>query len=436
MVKTIGFNLEAPAASTGLVGTAVPGAGAIRDVEVGRLRPNPANPAGRTREGEALDGLASSMRTLGVLQPLVVCADGDGGFIVLAGSRRLAAARMAGLDRVPVVVREDLSGQADEVMLAENGSRLQLTPLEEAEAIARLADNGLPQTRIGELIGRSQSHVSRRLRLWGLPEEVRRLVAAGKVSPSDAADLADTDESVLLRAAHDLAESKTRPGVVLWSDWVQAAADQLRRENPPTSRTAPARQVRPTPDSDELLERWGLASRPQPALDGPAITAAPDTPAGPGETAAVEPTPAQRKNLALITASAKRRPYAVAVAGELPDDADFVRWVPAWLLATRALEDKTVRKVAGRLGAKGFGKTGMHWRSSSRELRDAARDLWAARVADWEINYSRHLAEGHPVGDDRRYWKALQALGWQPTPAETAWMDRGEWPTANGEAGS
>ncbi len=129
-----------------------------------------------------LADLTSSIKELGVLQPLIVRPKGDI-WEVCAGRRRLASARTAGLETVPCLVKIIDDNRALDEALAENLHRRSLSPIEEALAYARMkSEKGLTQTEIARRVGRSQSHVSMLLRLLDLPERVRAAVHEGKLS--------------------------------------------------------------------------------------------------------------------------------------------------------------------------------------------------------------------------------------------------------------
>ncbi|MFL5954821.1 MAG: ParB/RepB/Spo0J family partition protein [Gaiellaceae bacterium] len=138
--------------------------------------------------------LAASIKAQGMIQPIVATmrSDDDGArFVVVAGHRRLAAAKKAGLEKVPVILRTlDDQGRL-EAMLAENLEREDLTPLEEAAGYQRLIDEcGLTQRQLAERVNRSQGHISKRLTLLDLPEAVQAQVDSGGIEISDALELA------------------------------------------------------------------------------------------------------------------------------------------------------------------------------------------------------------------------------------------------------
>jgi ParB family transcriptional regulator, chromosome partitioning protein len=125
-----------------------------------------------------------------VLQPLMVRRTGEGRYELIAGERRLRAAQRAGLDRVPVVVREVDDGEALELALVENIQRENLNPLEEAKAYQRLGDEfGLGQEEIAQRVGKSRSTVTNSLRLLQLPNDVLEQVASGALSAGHARSL-------------------------------------------------------------------------------------------------------------------------------------------------------------------------------------------------------------------------------------------------------
>lgn len=152
-------------------------------IELDRLVANPRQP--RTRfETEGLEALTASILEHGILQPLLVSEDGLGRFLILAGERRWRAAKQAGLERVPVVIREQVDGQLElELALVENLQRRDLTALEEARAFEQLrTDRGLSQAQIADRVGIDRSTVANSLRLLRLPERVQNLVEEGRLS--------------------------------------------------------------------------------------------------------------------------------------------------------------------------------------------------------------------------------------------------------------
>ncbi len=154
------------------------------------LHPNRLQPRQRFAEDE-LDELAASIRAQGVIQPLLVSADGDGKFTIIAGERRCRAARRAGLTEVPVVVRQAGSDrQLLELALVENLQRADLDALEEAEAYRMLQEDfGLTQEELAERVGKSRPTVANALRLLKLPPAVQDLLRSGGLSAGQARPL-------------------------------------------------------------------------------------------------------------------------------------------------------------------------------------------------------------------------------------------------------
>lgn len=134
-------------------------------------------------DDDALRELADSIRSQGVIQPIVVRAKADGRYEIVAGERRFRAAKLAGLYDVPVVVRE-LSDEATlAVALIENLQREDLNAIEEAQGMARLIEEfDLTQERVGQILGRARASVSNALRLLTLPDAVQNLLHSGQLS--------------------------------------------------------------------------------------------------------------------------------------------------------------------------------------------------------------------------------------------------------------
>jgi ParB/RepB/Spo0J family partition protein len=148
----------------------------------------PAKDNVRRRPGEIKE-LAASVASVGVIEPLLVSPGEDGTFVVVAGHRRLLAARQAGLSELPCTVRDLTDPERVEIMLAENVARCSLTPTEEASGYFRLIEFGLPLAEVGRRIGRSARHISSRLALLELPRTVQAKIDSGKVTVAEASAL-------------------------------------------------------------------------------------------------------------------------------------------------------------------------------------------------------------------------------------------------------
>jgi ParB family chromosome partitioning protein len=166
-----------------------PGAG-VRTLPVGSLKPNRLQPRSYFDES-AIAELAASIKAQGVVQPIVVAPDPDGSYSIIAGERRWRAARHAGLEEVPVVVREVADDRERlELALVENLQRSDLNPLEEAEAYQALQEKfGLNQEEVATRIGKARTTVTNALRLLKLPAEVRELLRDGRLTAGQARPL-------------------------------------------------------------------------------------------------------------------------------------------------------------------------------------------------------------------------------------------------------
>jgi ParB family transcriptional regulator, chromosome partitioning protein len=162
--------------------TAIEDAGELRELPVGLIKANPNQP--RTRfDPEALAGLASSIETSGVVQPLLVRPLHDGSYELIAGERRWRAARQAGLDKVPAVVRDQGEAERLQAALIENMVREDLNPVDEARACAALVEDlGLSKEELARRVGRSRPAVSNLIRLLDLPDEAIAMLESGELS--------------------------------------------------------------------------------------------------------------------------------------------------------------------------------------------------------------------------------------------------------------
>ena len=170
-------------------------------VRLSEIEPNRGQPR-RNFDENALAELADSIREHGIIQPLLVRKMETGGYQLIAGERRWRAARMIGLDEVPVVVREMSETEVLELALIENLQREDLNPLEEAAGYQELMSTyGLTQEQVSKRVGKSRSAVANALRILNLPEQVRPLVVSGDLSMGHARallGLSDTEELIRL----------------------------------------------------------------------------------------------------------------------------------------------------------------------------------------------------------------------------------------------
>jgi ParB family chromosome partitioning protein len=186
--RALGRGLEAliptrPAAAVATE-TLAPAPGEVHaplEVDIDRIQPNRYQPR-QNFDAAKLEELAESMRENGVLQPLLVSPRGDD-FELVAGERRLRAARMAGLKQVPVVVRDVDGRESLKLSILENVQREDLNPIEEARGYKRLLDEfGMTQQEIGERLGKSRSAVANTLRLLHLAPDVQERIQTGELT--------------------------------------------------------------------------------------------------------------------------------------------------------------------------------------------------------------------------------------------------------------
>jgi len=215
------------------------------ELPIAAITHNPYQPRKRF-EQDALAELADSIAEHGVLQPVLVTPSADG-YRLIAGERRLRAAQMAGLDRIPALVRSADEGAQLAWALIENLQRSDLNPLEEAQAFRRLVDDfGLSHDEVGSRVGRSRSAVANTLRLLDLDARVQAALADGQITESHARAIAGLGDPA--RQAEALSE------VVSGGLSVRQTEELVRRaskqQTPKTKRSASAR-----PADVERLER-------------------------------------------------------------------------------------------------------------------------------------------------------------------------------------
>ncbi|KRT64685.1 MAG: chromosome partitioning protein ParB, chromosome partitioning protein, ParB family [Chloroflexi bacterium CSP1-4] len=211
------------------------------EIAIARVQRNPYQPR-QGSDGADLQALADSIAAHGVLQPILVTSTIDG-YQLIAGERRLRAAEMAGLERIPAVVREAGDQAQLELALIENLQRADLSPLEEAHAFRQLMDEfGLDQGAVAQRVGKARSSVANTVRLLDLAEPVRAALADGRISEGHARAIAGLPEPN--------GQTALLATVVARGLNVRQAEELARRLKEPAS--TPARKAR---SSDPDLER-------------------------------------------------------------------------------------------------------------------------------------------------------------------------------------
>lgn len=180
-------------------------ASALRQIAVGKIFPGKYQPR-QTIDPEKLEELAASIKSQGVIEPIVVRAAGDR-FELIAGERRWRATQLAGLSEIPALVRDVDDRAVVAIALIENIQREELTPLEEAQALKRLIDEfDLTHQQVADAVGRSRAAVSNLLRLMELPAEIKQLLEQKKLDMGHARALLTLPESLALGLARQAAE--------------------------------------------------------------------------------------------------------------------------------------------------------------------------------------------------------------------------------------
>ena len=224
------------------------------EVDLGSIVPGPMQP--RTHFDEAsLQSLADSIRSHGVVQPLLVRRR-DGGYELIAGERRWRAAKLAGLTRVPVVVKEVPDESLLEIALIENIQRENLNPIEEAQAYKKLIEDiGLTQEALASRVGRDRSYITNYLRLLRLPDDLQQLVKEGHLSTGHARTiLALTQPDLQRRMARRIIDDGL--SVRATEQMVQRMTDEK-----PARRTPAPRPIDPNVRAAETKLRRALGTQ-------------------------------------------------------------------------------------------------------------------------------------------------------------------------------
>ena len=221
----------------------------FEEVPVSAIRPNAHQPRRNFSEA-SIKELAASIREVGILQPLVIRST-ETGFELIAGERRLRAAKEAGLDRIPVLIRQAAESESMEMALVENLQREDLNPLETASAYQALMDGfGLTKDQLAHRLGKSRAAVTNTLRLTRLPKSIQEMVLAEKLSEGHARALLGLEsEEHMLRVAKRVQAEKLSV----------RKTEELVREELAEPRTAP--EAEEPRDEQEVADEYGAAAR-------------------------------------------------------------------------------------------------------------------------------------------------------------------------------
>ena len=224
----------------------------VQEVDLAEIIPNPYQPR-REFDREKLEELAQSIKEHGVIQPLIIRREEDGQYVLIAGERRFRASQLAGLVRVPVIVRDLDENQMIQWALVENIQREDLNPIEEALAYQRLATEfAMTQEEIAQVVGKSRPAIANTLRLLTLPQEIQDAVSRGTISMGHARCLVGLAEGAQrqilqkiitqgwnvrqteeacdnLKQVQTPAEKKGQAKTRVANPYLQAAEDDLRR---------------------------------------------------------------------------------------------------------------------------------------------------------------------------------------------------------------
>jgi len=226
----------------------------VSDITPDRTQPR------KVFDEEALQELADSIREHGILQPILVRPVAGGSYMIVAGERRWRAARLAGLDTVPVIIRDMTDADAFSIALVENLQREDLNPVEEAEGYRQLAETqGWTQETIASKVGRSRPAVANALRLLTLPEDVLALLREGKITSGHAKAILSIPEESLRSSTAALVAEKGLS--------VREAERLCRKDSQPPAKKA-VRPADPVAGEVELALKEALGVNVRVKYDG------------------------------------------------------------------------------------------------------------------------------------------------------------------------
>jgi len=225
----------------------------LAEVRLSLLKPNPHQPR-QEFDDASLRELADSIQEKGVLQPILAEADQAGAYFIIAGERRVRAARLAGLEKIPVIVRQFSAQEKLEIALIENVQREDLTPIEQGLAYRRLMEMAnLSQEQIAQKVGKDRSTVANTLRLLKLPSEAQDALTHGSITAGHARALLmlvnPSDQQLLLRRVVESGIS------VREAEDMAASLNKGRKGTSKTGRVGTAVAARKVPELQEIEQK-------------------------------------------------------------------------------------------------------------------------------------------------------------------------------------
>ena len=256
LASLIGDNPQPAGAAGGSNAKPLPSQGEQRMIPLDRINPSPFNPR-KTFDNAELDELAESIRERGLVQPILVRPVGAGGhqYEIVAGERRWRAAQRASLHLVPVIARSLTDQEALELAIIENVQRADLNIIEEANGYRELIDRfGYKQEELGQIIGKSRSHLANTLRLLKLPDNVQTMVRDGRLSAGHARALVGREDAEAI--AKDIVKKgmNVRDVEALVQDRKGAKTGSTRAATPGLQKDADTRAA-----EREIADALGLA---------------------------------------------------------------------------------------------------------------------------------------------------------------------------------